>query len=174
MGLFDQIINAIDSVDMQGNASQIDSNLNTMKQLSNGFGADPNLTQSALSIVGNHVRGALQQQRAQNGAESAQNIVNQYSGTESNSQAVNSLFSSSQVEQIVAEVASKTGLNMGVVQQMLPMLIPVVLNMLRSGTQAQNPQGGANPVLNAFLDADRDGDVDIADAMQMASRHLGK
>ena len=120
------------------------------------------------------MRGALQHQRSQNGAESAQNIVNQYSGTESNSQAVDLLFFSSQVEQIVAEVASKTGLNMGIVQQMLPMLIPVVLNMLRSGTHAQNPQGGINPVLNTFLDADRDGDVDVADAMQLASRHLGR
>ncbi len=174
MGLFDQIINAIDSNDSQGDASQIDRNLGVMQQLSNGFGADSSATQSALSIVGNYVRGALQEKRSQNGAEEAQSIVNQYSGTEPNSQAVNSLFSGSQIEQIVAEVASKTGLNMGIVQQMLPMLIPVVLNMLRSGTSTQNPQGGTNPVLNAFLDADSDGDVDIADAMQLASRHLGR
>lgn len=174
MGLFDQIINAINSNDRQGDASQIDSNLNTMQQLSNGFGSDPSAAQSALSIVGNYVRGALQQKRSLNGAEAAQNIVNQYSGTDSNSQAVDSLFSGGQVAQIVAEVASKTDLNAGIVQQMLPMLIPVVLNMLRSGTSTQNPQGGANPVLNAFLDADRDGDVDIADAMQLASRHLGR
>jgi len=85
------------------------------------------------------VRGALQQKTSQNGAESAQSIVNQYSGTEPSSQAVNLLFSGSQVEQIVAEVARKTGLNMGIVQQMLPMLIPVVLNRLRSGTHTQNP-----------------------------------
>ncbi len=174
MGLFDQIINAIDSSDRQGEASQIDRNLSTMQQLSNGFGADPNATQSALSIVGNYVRGALQQKRSHNGADEAQNIVNRYSGTESNPQAVDSLFSHSQVEQIVAEVARKTGLNMGIVQQMLPLLIPIVLNMLRSGTSTQNPQSGTNPVLNAFLDADRDGDVDIADAMQLASRHFGR
>lgn len=174
MGLFDQIVNAIDSSDRQGDASQINSNLSTMQQLSNGFGADPSAAQSALSIVGNYVRGALQQKRSQGGAEEAQNIVNQYSGTQPNLQAVNSLFSGSQIEQIVAEVASKTGLNMGIVQQMLPMLIPVVLNMLRSGTPTQNSQGSTNPVLNAFLDADRDGDVDIADAMQLASRHFGR
>lgn len=174
MGLFDQIINAIDSNDSQGDAKQIDSNLNTMQQLSNGFGTDSSATQSALSIVGNYVRGALQQKRSENGAEEAQSIVNQYSGTESNSQAVDSLFSGSQVTQIVGEVARKTGLNPGIVQQMLPMLIPIVLNMLRSGTHSQNPQSGTNPVLNAFLDADRDGDVDIADAMQLASRHFGR
>lgn len=174
MGLFDQIINAIDSNDSQGDASQINSNLSTMQQLSNGMGADPSATQSALSIVGNYVRGALQQKKSQGGTEEAQSIVNQYSGTQPSSQAVNSLFSSSQVEQMVAEIARKTGLNMGIVQQMLPLLIPIVLNMLRSGTHTQNPQGGTNPVLNAFLDADRDGDVDIADAMQLASRHFAR
>lgn len=174
MGLFDQIINAIDSQDQQGNTSQLDSNLNTMQQLSNSYGADPSTMQSALSIVGNYVRGALQQQRSVNGAESAQNIVNQYSGNYPNPQAVDSLFSGGQVAQIAAEVASKTGLNAGTIQQMLPILVPMVLNLLQSGTRTQNPQGGANPVLNAFLDADRDGDVDIADAMQLASRHLGR
>jgi len=44
--------------------------------------------------------------------------------------------------------------------------------MLQTGAPAQNPQRGGNPVLNAFLDADGDGDVDIADAMHMAARHM--
>lgn len=174
MGLFDQIINAIDSQDQQGSTSQLDSNLNTMQQLSNSYGADPSTMQSALSIVGNYVRGALQQKRSVNGAEEAQNIVNQYSGNYPNPQAVDSLFSGGQVAQIAAEVARRTGLNAGTIQQMLPILVPMVLNLLQSGTRTHNPQGGANPVLNAFLDADRDGDVDIADAMQLASRHLGR
>ncbi|WP_160295928.1 hypothetical protein [Aliterella atlantica] len=50
MGLFDQIINAIDSQDQQGSTSQLDSNLNTMQQLSNSYGADPSTMQSALSM----------------------------------------------------------------------------------------------------------------------------
>ena len=36
----------------------------------------------------------------------------------------------------------------------------------------QNPEQGSNNVLNSFLDADGDGDVDIADFMGMASRFL--
>ena len=174
MGLFDQIINAIDSKDHQGSAGQLASNLSTMQQLSNSYGADPSTMQSALSIVGNYVRGALQQKRSVNGAEDAQNIVNQYSGTYPNPQAVQSLFSGGQIAQIAAEVASRTGLNAGTIQQMLPILVPIVLNLLQSGNRTQNHQGGSNPVLNTFLDADRDGDVDIADAMQLASRHFGR
>jgi hypothetical protein len=56
---------------------------------------------------------------------------------------------------------------------MLPILVPLVLKFLQSGNNTQNPQG-SNPVLNTFLDADGDGDVDIADAMQMAGRYMGR
>ena len=58
------------------------------------------------------------------------------------------------------------------VLQLLPLAVPLVLNFLQSGANAQNPQAGGNSVLNSFLDADSDGDVDIADAIQMASRYM--
>lgn len=76
-----------------------------------------------------------------------------------------------QVAQIAQIAAQQTGLNPNLIQQMLPMLVPVVLNLLQGGSRVQNPQGGANPVLNAFLDADRDGDVDIADRYLGQSRY---
>ena len=82
------------------------------------------------------------------------------------------LFSPNQQENLAQFAAQQTGLNMGTIQQMLPILVPLVLNLLQTGSQTRNPQGGANPVLNAFLDADRDGDVDISDAIQLASRHF--
>ena len=56
---------------------------------------------------------------------------------------------------------------------MLPVLVPLVLNFLKTGTHSRNPLG-SNPVLSGFLDTDHDGDVDVADALQMASRHLKK
>ena len=58
------------------------------------------------------------------------------------------------------------------IQQFLPTLVPVVLNLLKSGANCQNTQTGENPVLNAFLDADRSGNVNLADIMQMASQFL--
>jgi hypothetical protein len=47
-----------------------------------------------------------------------------------------------------------------------------VLNFLKTGSKAQHSQAG-NPVLNAFLDADGDRDIDIADAILLAGRHIG-
>lgn len=173
MGLFDQILGAIEDPNQQASSGQIASMLSTVQQVSDSYGTDPSTTQSALSIVGNHVRSALQEKRNTEGPEQAQALVNQFSGTYPNPQAVHSLFSPNQLQGVVAAVAQRTGLNAGIVQQMLPILVPIVMNLLQTGTHAQNPQGG-NSVLNVFLDADRDGDVDVADAMQMAGRYLSR
>jgi uncharacterized protein YidB (DUF937 family) len=172
MGLFEQIIGAVANPNQQGNIGQIGSIINTVQQLSNSTGADSSTMQSVFSIVGGQVRSALQQKRDTDGNEAAQAVVNQFGGTSPNPSAVASLFSPSMQQQVAETVAQRTGLDANMIQQLLPMLVPVVLNVLKSGANAQNPQGGANPVLNSFLDADNDGDVDIADAMQMANRYM--
>lgn len=174
MGLFDQVINAVNSSNQEGSSGQLSTILSTVQQLSNSYGTEPSTVQSVLSVVGNYVRSSLQQKRSIEGNESAQAIVNNYSGTYPNQQAVQSLFSPNQQQQLAQTVAQTTGLNMNTILQMLPILVPLVLNLLKTGNQTQNSQYGSNPVLNSFLDADRDGDVDIADAIQLASRHLGR
>ena len=112
--------------------------------------------------------------RSQSGDAQAQEVVNQFSGTNPNPQAVQSLFGGGQLTQIVTDIAQRTGLNNATVQAMIPVLVPIVLNLLQTGGNAQNPALGGNPVLNAFLDGDGDGDVDITDAMSMASRFLNQ
>lgn len=174
MGLFDQIIHAINNSNQEASSGQMASMLSTMQQVGDSYGTEPSTVQSVLSVVGSYVRGALQQKRSTNGTEEAQAIVNQYSGTYPNPQAVHNLFSPNQVEQLAQVAAQRTGLNADTIQQMLPILVPLVLNLLQTGTRSQNPQGGSNPVLSSFLDADLDGDVDIADAMQMAGRYLSQ
>ncbi|MBG1267479.1 DUF937 domain-containing protein [Nostoc sp. WHI] len=172
MGLFDQILGAVANPNQQGSLGQLGSIVNTVQQMSDQSGANPSTIQSVLSIVGGQVRSALQQKQATDGNEAAQTLVNQYAGTSSNSQAVDSLFSPD-IQQQVAEVAAqRTGLDAGIVQQLLPVAVPLVLKFLQSGANAQNPQTGGNSVLNSFLDADGDGDVDIADAIHMASQHI--
>ncbi|MEH2068106.1 MAG: DUF937 domain-containing protein [Nostoc sp.] len=172
MGLFDQILGAVTNPNQQGSLGQLGSIINTVNQLSDRTGADPSTIQSVLSIVGNQVRSTLQHKQATDGNEAAQTLVNQYAGTSPNPQAVDSLFSPG-IQQQVAEIAAqRTGLAPGMIQQLLPLAVPLVLNFLQSGANTQNPQTGGNSVLNSFLDADGDGDVDIADALQMASRYI--
>lgn len=171
MSLFNQILSAIDNPNQEGNPDQLSGIFNTVQQLSSNANADPSTLQSVLSIVGNYTRSALQDKRATEGTAQTESFVNQFSGTEPNNQVVNMLFSAPQIQQLLAEVEQRTGLDATMIQAMLPTLVPIVLNLLKTGSDPQNP-GGANSVLNTFLDADGDGDVDIADAMQMASRHL--
>lgn len=173
MGLFDQIMNAVSDPNLQANVGQLTGMLGTVQQLSNNQGTDTSTTQSALSVVGGFVRSALQEKQAEGGNQTVQNLVNQFGGTSPNSAAVSALFGSNQVQQMVEAVAQRTGLDANTILQMLPTLVPLVLNFLKTGTPTENPQAG-NPVLSTFLDADGDGDVDIADAMRMAGGFLGQ
>ncbi len=173
MGLFDQVLGAINNPNQQASSGQLGDIISTVQQLSNNSNTDPSTVQSALSVVGKYARSALQEKRVNEGTQQTQDFVNQYAGTQPSSQAVNFLFNTPQIQQITQEVASRTGLNAGTIQSMLPFLVPLVLKFLQSGNNTQNPQG-SNPVLNSFLDADGDGDVDIADAMRMAGRYIGQ
>jgi hypothetical protein len=171
MGLFDQLLNAVNDPGQQASQDQLSGLLNTVQQLGGNNGIDPAIVNSALSIVGGQVRSSLQNERANGGGDQVQSLVNQFAGMGSNPQAVNALFSSGQVQGIVQAIAQRTGLDPNMVQGMLPTLVPLVLNMLQGGNSVQGSQGG-NAVLNTFLDADNDGDVDVADVMQMAGRYL--
>lgn len=174
MGLFDQILSAIDNPNQQANTNQLGNILGTVNQVANNYNIDPATTQTMLSMVGGYVRSALQQQQATAGNEQAQMMVNQYSGTTPNDQAVQALFPGQWQTQIIQEISQRTGINSQTIQSLLPILIPVVLNLLKTGSTTQNATQGGNPVLNSFLDADGDGDVDISDAIQMAGRYMNR
>lgn len=176
MGLFDQVLSALDNPNQQANPDQIGQILGTVQQLASNKGIDSSATQTVTSVVGQYVRSALQQQRATGGNEQIANIIEQFSGTGANPAAVEALFSPQQQQQISQDAASKTGLNADTIQSMLPVLTPVILNLLRSGQQTGTASGASssNSVLNSFLDSDADGDVDIGDALSFAGRFLNR
>lgn len=178
MGLFDQILGAVNNPNQQASPDQLGAILGTVQQLSNRQGLDANSTQTALSVVGGYVRSALQQQRATGGPERAEAIVNQYGGTSPSGDVLETLFSPGQQQQVAQAVAQRTGISADKVIALLPILVPIVLSLLKqgssqpaAGSNVGNPTG-ANTVLNGFLDSDGDGDVDIGDAMSMAGRFL--
>jgi hypothetical protein len=165
MGLFNQILGAVGNSNQQGGLGQLLNIANTIQQISNNTGTDNSTIQAILSVVGKQVHSSLQEKQADEGTEAVEDLVNQFAGTSANSEAVNSLFSPGVQQQVAETSAQRTGLDAGMIQQLLPTLVPLVLSFLQSG---------GNPMLNQFLDADGDGDVDIADAMKLASRFLGR
>ncbi|NEP05028.1 MAG: hypothetical protein F6K25_12555 [Okeania sp. SIO2G4] len=172
MGLFDQIVGAINNPNQEASTSQLSSILGTVQQLSGNLGGDSGATQVAMSMLGGYVRSALQQKREESGNGAVQAIINQFAGTDPNPQAVESLFSANQITGIVQSISEKTGFDLSQIQNLLPTLVPLILNLLKTGNDTQNPNQGSNNILNSFLDADGDGDVDISDMMGMASRFL--
>jgi Bacterial protein of unknown function (DUF937) len=175
MGLFDQIVGAIANPNQQANPDQLSSILGAVQQLSGNHGVDSSTSQLVMSMLGGHVRSALQQRQAQGGTGQVESILNQFGGLGANSTAVQALFPGNQQADVSQAIAQQTGLSSGLVQSLLPSLIPIVLNMLQTGAANPNAQGtvqGGNSVLNAFLDSDKDGDVDLGDAMAMAGRYL--
>lgn len=173
MGLFDQIIGALNNPNQAGSSDQLGSILNTAQQLSQNYGVSPQASQAVMSMVGSQVRSALQQKRSQVGDDSVQNMVNQFGGTSPNAQAVQMLFSPQQQQNLIQMISQHTGINSGTIAAILPMAVPLILNLLKTGNSTRHPQSPAsNSVLNSFLDADRDGDVDVADAMRLAGQYL--
>ncbi|MDJ0557290.1 MAG: DUF937 domain-containing protein [Microcoleaceae cyanobacterium MO_207.B10] len=172
MGLFNQILGAINDPNKEASGSQLMDIISTVKQVSNSMGVDSGTTQTAMSMLGGHVRSALQEKREANGNQAVQEIINQFAGTSPNLQAVQALFSLSQINDIVQNISEKTGFDAAQLQNFLPTLVPIILNLLKAGNDTENSNSASNNILNSFLDTDGDGDVDIADAMGMASRFL--
>jgi len=170
MSIFDQVLGAIANPSHPASADQLSTMVNAVQALSSQQSIDPATTQSIFSIVGNYAQTALQQQQQADPAQ-AQTTVNQFSGVGSNPQAVKALFTPEIQAQVAQEISQKTGMNQQQIQSFLPMVVPVVLNLLQMGN---NPSSGQNSMLSSFLDADGSGSVDMGDAMQLAGKFLSQ
>ncbi len=173
MGLFDQVVSALNNPNQEASSDQLGSILNIVGQLAGNQGLDASSTQTLLTVVGQHVRTALNEKRQVGGQSLAESLVTQFSGTQANPDAVQNLFSPGERNATVRDAASKTGLDPQTIQSLLPLLVPVVLKFLQQGNTKQASTGG-NSVLSAFLDSDGDGDTDIGDAISIAGRFLNR
>ncbi len=176
MGLFDAIAAAIENPNLAANSDQLASVLGTVQQLAGqsagGAANQGEVMPTAIAVVSKYVKSGLQAQRQSGGNAAAQTLVEQFSGTQPNANAVSAVLSAPQVAQLTQELEQRTGLEAGTIQNLLPTVVPLVLQMLQTGSTQPGTGSGDNAVLGAFLDSDGDGDVDMADALQMASRYL--
>ena len=173
MGLFDQILASVSDPNQQGSTDQLGGILSTVQQLSGQHGADSSTMQTLMSVVGGYVQSSLQQTRETAGPDQAQALVNQFGGTSHNSQAVGAVLNPIMQQQMVQDLMQRTGLSPQTIESMLPVLIPLVLNLLQGGNNTQNPQAG-NSLLNTFLDGNHDGNLDLGDALSMASKFMSR
>ena len=173
MGLFDQVMDAINDPEKQASTEQIGQVFSAVQQLGQQSNANSDTMQTAVSVLGSFMRASLKEKRNSDGESAVQNLVEM--GTQSGlaGQVLGQLLNSGQQAQVVEAITQKTGLNGQQIQAMLPVLVPLVMQMLNSGTNRAGTTSGNNSVLNAFLDADGDGDVDMGDMLSMAGRFAG-
>lgn len=175
MSLFDQVLNAINEPSKQASSSQLSQIVSMVEQLSQVGGVNTQTGQAITSIVGKYVRSALKEKRQNQGIEETEAVIERYSGTSPDPNAVDAVMSPQRREQMATEAATSTGLNREVIQSMLPTLIPLVLQLLQAGANNNKAPGQRNnSVLQSFLDTDGDRDVDVADALSLAKRFLSK
>ncbi|OKH40575.1 DUF937 domain-containing protein [[Phormidium ambiguum] IAM M-71] len=171
MGLFFDILSSINNPNQQGNVAQLESIMNTVNQLSATYGIDASQIQTVMSSVGNLIRPVLQQNTSLTGG-GGDNLLGQFMGAGGSAIALQSLLTPEIQQQMVQVINQTTGLSPNQIQAALPTLISTVMSLLNMGASKPGIQGGGNPLLNAFLDADKDGDADLGDVMKYAGRFL--
>ncbi|PSF37482.1 DUF937 domain-containing protein [Aphanothece hegewaldii CCALA 016] len=188
MGLFYDILSSINNPELEGDVSSLETLTKTVQDLANNNGIDPSTTQTMISTVGNYLRSTLKDQRSTVGNQQLENLITQASGSNNldgllgslgglaggtaSTALIQSLIPESVQQQMVNSIAQKTGLNAEMIRGLIPVLIPVVLGLLKMGTPKTSSLPGNNPILNSFLDGDKDGDVDLGDAFKFASRFI--
>ncbi len=175
MGLFYEVLSAINNPNQQASIDQLSSLSGSVQQLTNQYGIDNNTMQTVLSSLGGILGPALRQRA---GGQSLEGMLGQLAGSSLagsggnfNPASLASLIPPQLQEQIIQTVAQKTGLSAGMLQGLIPALLPIVMNFLNMGRSTSGVQG-SNPLLNAFLDSDRDGNTDLGDVMKFANRFL--
>lgn len=190
MGLFYDILSSINDPNREGSVEQLGSIVNNVQQLADNYGVDASTMQTVMSTVGNQMRSALHQESSggtqqlggllgtlagaglnQLGQGQMGGLADLVSGANPNLAAIESLIPAQLKQQMILSIAQKTGVNLDSIKDMLPTLIPTVLNLLNMGAGTSSNQN-ANPLLQSFLDSDGDGDTDMGDVLKFANRFL--
>ena len=170
MAIFEKISSALSDPNLQANVGQLSSIVSTLQQSGSSQGLNTQTTQVLLSLVGRQVQASLKSKCDQEGTGAVQALLEQFGGSQANLQAVQALLSPQQQQDVIATASQQTGVNAAQIQALLPVLVPLVLNLLKSGNPNQNPQAGSNPVLMDFLLGD--GGTNLSNALNLAGQWL--
>jgi len=168
MGLFFEVLSAINNPNQQANVDQLSGVMSAIQQLTASNGIQPSAMQSAVSALGGALQPVLKQQAATGGLEG---LVSQFAGGNPGLGALSSLLTPQLQQQLIQSVAQKSGISSGVIQAMLPTLLPVVMGLLGMG----KPTPGAtakNNILDTFLNPGQAGGADLGNVINFAGRFL--
>lgn len=174
MGMFFDVLSAINNPNQQASVSQLASINDAIQQVATSQGIDAGKAQSLMSALGGFLRPALKQQQSAIGGGQLESLLGRLGtgvGTAAGATALSSLLPPQMQQQMIQAIAQKTGLSPNMLQGAIPVLVPAVLGLLNMGANKPGT-GGGNPLLKTFLDSDRDGDTDLGDVFKFANRFL--
>lgn len=174
MGMFFDVLSAINNPNQQASVSQLASINDAIQQVATSQGIDAGKTQSLMSALGGFLRPALKQQQSAIGGGQLESMLGRLgtgAGTAAGATALSSLLPPQMQQQMIQAIAQKTGLSPNMLQSAIPVLVPAVLGLLNMGANKPGT-GGGNPLLKTFLDSDQDGDTDLGDVFKFANRFL--
>jgi hypothetical protein len=171
MSLFFDVLSSINNPNQGGSVQQLGQLTNTVNDLSKTNGLNPSAMQGIMSSLGPVLRPALQEQM-KGDSNVLENMMGQVTGGGDvglGAGGLGSMLTGPLQSQVVSGIAAKTGLDSNMLQGIVPKLLPVVMGLLSMGKPTG---GGSNPLVKAFLDADRDGDTDLGDVFKFANRFM--
>ena len=182
MNLFDTVL---DSLNDPSRATQ-KSDLESLASAFSGGGASSDASQMA-SLIGGFLKPMLQQEQAVRGAQGVDSFLQSIKQTPTRPISYSRFWAPIEWNKWSDAPNKKPALTRMSILRLLPIVLPAVIGLLQSGRRAAAPPGAAatgatgagvsaggqsNPILSQFLDSDGDGDVDMTDLVQVASRFL--
>jgi hypothetical protein len=171
MSLFDSIISAIQSPQHAGSNQDLQSLVNVTSMIPGLQGTGQQI-QPILNVLGPHLQDVLNQQKQTAGAAAAQQTVTNLSQQGVSVQELQNLFGADRFNGIISEISQATGLNSQLILSALPVVVPVIMQVLATGTHQTNSQA-PNQVLNQFLSGQNGGAL-LNEVFQLASRFIKK
>jgi uncharacterized protein YidB (DUF937 family) len=171
MGLLQELESAINSSEHNASTDQLSNILETVQKAVVAQGINPEVVQKLLSELGSQLRPVLQN-LDKTGALAP--VIDSTSPEQPATQSqIDSLIKPEAQSQIIKDISTKTGIDASALSNLLPTLIPAVIGLLGMGASALKGIS-KNPILRTFLDADKDGDVDLGDVFIHARKFILK
>lgn len=169
MGMFFEVLQAINNPNQQASVSQLGSVMGALQQTGAGRGLNATAMQTVVSALGGVLQPALKQQVTTAGLPSLMGMITQFGSGSGGNNALSSLLTPQLQQQMTQGLAQKTGLDATMLQSMLPSLLGGVMGLLNMGV-GKSGTSETNGILNAFLDGD--GATDLGDVFKFANRFL--
>ena len=171
MGLFFDILSAINHPNQQGSVEQLNVIVSEAQQLGSSHGFDDAMLQTLLSVVGSFLQTVFRQS-AVIGSVASDALLSQAVGTSHYGAAsLPAFLTPERQQQLLQALAQRTGLSNMTLQAALPGLVTVALGFLNLGTGTSRTSG-ANPVLKSFLKTEHNENADLGEVLKFANRLL--